>query len=138
MAQPIISSYPLPFSMLHPGSINHNNNILVLFIKKKDSLLCLCVNFHSLNYISKKDCYLLLLISNLLNSSYKAWVYTKIDLHHVYYLVHITNSNELKTNFRTCYESFKWSVIHFGLTNTSIVFQQFINNLFSNCQDRRR
>ena len=135
MAQPIMSSYSLLFSMLHPRGINRNNNILVLFVKKKDSLLCLCINFYSLNYISKKDCYL---ISNLLNSSYKAWVYTKIDLHHVYYLVHITNSNELKTNFRTCYGSFKWSIIHFGLTNTSVVFQQFINNLFSNCQDWRR
>ena len=47
-------------------------SILVLFIKKKDGLLCLCVNFHNLNYISKKDCYLLPLISNLLDSSYKA------------------------------------------------------------------
>jgi len=30
------------------------------------------VDFHSLNCISKKDCYLLLLISNLLDSPYKA------------------------------------------------------------------
>ena len=26
MAQPIMSSYPLPFSMLSPGGINHNIN----------------------------------------------------------------------------------------------------------------
>jgi len=44
----------------------------VLFVKKKDGLLHLCVDFHSLNHISKKDYYPLLLISNLLNLSYKA------------------------------------------------------------------
>ena len=53
---------------------------LVLFVKKKDGSLCFCVNFHSLNCIFKKDCYLLLLISNLLDSSCKAWIYSKIDL----------------------------------------------------------
>ena len=42
-------------------------DVLVLFIKKKDGSLCLCVNFHGLNYISKKDYYLPPLISNLLN-----------------------------------------------------------------------
>jgi len=66
---------------------------LVLFIKKKDGSLCLCVDFHSLNCISKKDGYLLPLISNLLDSPYKAWVYSKIDLCHAYHLVCITNSD---------------------------------------------
>ena len=79
----------------------------VLFIKKKDSSLYLCVDFHSLNYISKKDHYLLLLISNLLDLSYKAWVYSKIDLYHVYHLVCIANGDEWKTVFRTCYKSFE-------------------------------
>jgi len=46
---------------------------LVLFIKKKDGSLRLCVDFHSLNHISKKDCYPLPLISDLLDSSCKAW-----------------------------------------------------------------
>ena len=83
------------------------HSISVLFIKKKDSSLCLCVNFHNLNYISKKDYYLLLLISDLLDSPYKAQVYSKIDLHYTYYLVCITNGNEWKTAFKTHYRSFK-------------------------------
>jgi len=79
----------------------------VLFVKKKDGSLCLCVNFHGLNHISKKDCYPLLLISDLLDSPHKAWVYSKIDLHHAYHLVHIADSNEWKTAFRTYYGSFE-------------------------------
>ena len=75
-------------------------------MKKKDGLLHLCVDFHSLNCISKKNCYPLLLISNLLDLSHKAWVYSKIDLHYAYHLVCITNGDEWKTTFRTHYGSF--------------------------------
>jgi len=60
---------------LNTGSIQLTlspHGALVLFVKKKDSSLHLCVNFRSLNHISKKDCYPLLLISDLLNSPPKA------------------------------------------------------------------
>ena len=88
-----------PISSLHSA--------LVLFVKKKDGSLCLCVDFRGLNCISKKDCYSLPLISDLLDSPHKAWVYSKIDLHHVYYLVCIADGNEWKTAFRTRYGSFE-------------------------------
>jgi len=83
----------------------------------------------------KKDCYPLLLISDLLDLSHKAQVYTKIDLYHTYYLVCIANSDEWKTTFRICYRSFEWSIMPFDLTNTPAVFQWFINNLFSDLLD---
>ena len=108
---------------------------LVLSVKKKDGSLYLCVDFHSLNHISKKNCYLLLLIFNLLNSLYKAQIYSKIDLHYTYHLVHIANSDEWKIAFRTYYESFKWSVISFSLTNASVAFQRLIINIFSDLLD---
>ena len=44
----------------------------VLFIKKKDGSLHLYIDFRSLNCISKKNCYPLLLISDLLDLSCKA------------------------------------------------------------------
>jgi len=95
----------------------------VLFIKKKDGSLCLCVDFHGLNHISRKDRYPLLLIPDLLDLPCKAWVYSKIDLCHAYHLVHIANGDEWKTAFRTHYGSFEWSVMPFSLTNTPAAFQ---------------
>jgi len=77
---------------IRPTSSPHS--ALVLFIKKKDSSLHLCVDFHSLNCITKKNHYLLLLISNLLDSPRKAQVYSKIDFRYAYHLVYIANGDE--------------------------------------------
>jgi len=109
--------------------------MLVLFVKKKDSSLYLCVKFCGLNCISKENCYPLLFISNLLDLPSKAQIYTKIDLHHAYHLVHTANSDKWKTTFRIHYRSFEQSIMPFSLTNTLITFQQFINSYFSNLLD---
>ena len=79
----------------------------VLFVKKKDGSLWLYVDFRRLNRIMKKDRYPLPLISDLLDSLRKARIYTKINLRHVYYLVHIAEGDKWKTAFRTHYEAFK-------------------------------
>jgi len=50
-------------------------------------------------------------------------------------LVHITDGDEWKTAFRTHYGSFEWFVMPFSLTNTSAVFQRFMNNIFSDLLD---
>ena len=72
----------------------------VLFVKKKDSLLRLCVDYRSLNKLTKKDRYLLPLITDLLDSPSCVKVYSKIDLRHAYHLVRIADGDEWKTAFR--------------------------------------
>ena len=52
----------------------------ILFVKKKNGQLWLCINFCGLNQITKKDHYLLPLITDLLDTPQKAYVYTKINL----------------------------------------------------------
>jgi len=61
--------------MLVPLSSSYG--ALILFIKKKDGSLHLCVDFQALNKVTKKDCYLLPLISDLLDTPRQAWIYSK-------------------------------------------------------------
>jgi Reverse transcriptase (RNA-dependent DNA polymerase) len=107
----------------------------VLFVCKKDGSLRLCVDFRGLNKISRKDRYLLPLISDLLDAPNKAHIYSKIDLRHTYHLVRIADGDEWKTAFRTCYGSFEWLVMPFGLSNAPAAFQRFMNNIFADLLD---
>jgi len=118
---------------IHSTSSSHK--ALVLFIKKKDGSLWLCVDFRGLNRITKKDQYPLPLISDLLDSPRKARIYTKINLRHACHLVCIAKGDKWKTAFCTHYGAFKWSVMPFGLTNAPAAFQCFINNVFSDLLD---
>jgi len=65
---------------IRPASSSHAAP--VLFVKKKDGSLRLCVDFRGLNKITKKDRYPLPLISDLLDSPSCAKIYSKIDLRH--------------------------------------------------------
>jgi len=80
---------------------------LVLFVKKKNGNLRLCVNYWDLNKLTYKDYYPIPLITDLLDAPKKARIYTKIDLRNTYHLVHIAKGNKWKTTFRTHYGSFK-------------------------------
>src|SRR6266498_4718747 len=95
----------LCIGFIRPSKSAHGTPIL--FIKKKDGSLRLCVDFCGLNHITKKDHYLLPLISDLLDTPGRARIYMKIDLRHAYHLVWIANGDEEKTTFRTRYGSFE-------------------------------
>ncbi len=83
----------------------------------------------------EKDCYPLPLITDLLNAPGPARIYTKIDLKHAYHLVCIVEGDEPKTAFRTCYGSFEWRVMPFGLSNAPAAFQRFINDVLGDLLD---
>ena len=99
----------LQTGFIHPLKSPHGAPIL--FVKKKDGSLCLCVSYCGLNRISKKDRYPLPLILDLLDTPGKAQTYTKIDLRHAYHLVWIAECEEWKTTFRTRYGLFEWLVV---------------------------
>jgi hypothetical protein len=52
----------------------------VLFVKKKDGSLQLCIDYHALNSQTVKNCYALSRIDELLDRLYDATIFTKLDL----------------------------------------------------------
>ena len=94
----------------------------ILFVKKKDGSLRMCVDYRGLNKVTKKNRYPLPLISGLLEQLGCARIFTKIDLRGAYNLVRIKEGDEWKTVFRTRYGHFKYNVMSFGLTNAPVVF----------------
>src|SRR5215469_11003895 len=68
----------------------------ILFVKKKDGSLRLCVDYQGLNKITKKDHYPLPRIDELLDHLQSAYVFSKLDLCNGYNLIHMKASNEWK------------------------------------------
>jgi hypothetical protein len=107
----------------------------ILFVKKKDGSLRLCVDYRGLNRVTRKDRYPLPLIPDLLDRLRTAKRFTKLDLRGAYNLVRIAPGDEWKTAFRTRYGSFEYQVMPFGLTNAPAAFQRFMNEIFADLLD---
>ncbi|KAG5719441.1 hypothetical protein E4T56_gene20638 [Termitomyces sp. T112] len=104
----------------------------VLFAKKKDGLLQLCVDYWGLNKVTKKNWYSLPLIRDLVDCLCSAKIYTKIDLCSGYNNIRIAPGHEWKTAFCTCYGLFEYLVMPFRMTNSPATFQYFMNDIFHN------
>src|SRR5205814_1755364 len=101
----------------------------VLFVKKKDGSLRLCVDYRALNRLTIKNRYPLPLIPGLLDHVKGATRFTRLDLPTAYHLLRIAMGDEWKTAFRTRYGHFEYLVMPFGLTNAPATFQSYINEV---------
>jgi len=101
----------------------------ILFVKKKDGTLRLCVDYRGLNAITIRNRNPLPRIDQLLDLSRKAQYYSKIDLRTAYNLLRVASGEEWKTAFRTHFGLYESLVMPFGLTNAPSVFQQFITDV---------
>ncbi len=108
----------------------------ILFVKKADGSLRLCVDYRGLNNITVKNRYPLPLISELLHRLRSAKVFTKLDLRGAYNLLRIAKGEEWKTAFRTRYGLYEYKVMPFGLTNAPASFQHLMNDIFADMLDK--
>ena len=100
----------------------------ILFVKKKDGSLRLCVDYRALNDITIKDRYPLPRIEETLNQIRGAKYFTRLDLRSAYNLIRIKDGDEWKIAFRTRYGLFEFLVMPFGLTNAPATCQRFVND----------
>ena len=101
---------------------------IILFVKKKDGSLRLCVDYRGLNEGTIKNRYPVPLIRETLMQLSKAKWFSALNIRGAYNPVRMAEGDEWKTGFRTRYGLFKSLVMPFGLTNAPADFQKFINN----------
>ena len=108
----------------------------VLFVKKKDGSLRMCVDYRGLNEGTIKNRYPLPLIQETLGQLQQARFFTTLDVRGAYNLIRIAEGDEWKTAFRTRYGLFESLVMPFGLTNAPADFQHYINDVLRPFLDR--
>jgi len=108
----------------------------VLFVKKKDGSMRLCIDYRELNKVTIKNRYPLPRIDDLFDQLQGASVFFKIDLRSGYYKLKIKPDDIPKTAFRTRYGHFEFLVMPFELTNTPAAFMDMMNKIFQPYLDR--
>ncbi len=102
---------------------------LILFIEKKDESLCFCVDYRKLNALIKRDHYSLSSIDETLariqESKYLTWLniiiaFNKLRMH---------SDSENLTIFIIFFDSYKYHVMLFKLTNESTFYQHYMNDV---------
>ena len=102
----------------------------VLFVKKKDGSLRLCIYYRQLNKVTIRNQYPLPRINELFNQLQGSRVYSKIDLRSGYHQQRVQGGDVPKTAFRTCYGHYEFLVMPFGLTNAPAAFMDLMNRVF--------
>ena len=108
----------------------------VIFVKKKDGTLRLCIDYRQLNKMTIKNRYPFPRIDDLFDQLCGETVFSNIDLQFGYHQVRIKDEDIFKTTFRNKYGHYDFGVIPFGLTNASDVFMCLMNNVFHNYLDK--
>ncbi|GBG89891.1 hypothetical protein CBR_g49740 [Chara braunii] len=108
----------------------------VLFVRKKNKDLRLCINYRKLNAQTVKNAGPLPRIDDLLERLGGAKYFSKLDLKSGYHQISIRPNARYKSAFKTRYGHFEWVVMPFGLTNAPTTFQAAMTNEFRSMLDR--
>jgi hypothetical protein len=101
----------------------------ILFARKKDGGLRMCVDYRVLNKRTVKDKYPLPRTQECIDKLSKASVFTSLDLASGFWQIPMAEADIHKTAFVTPRGQFEWTVMPFGLCNAPSTFQSMMDEV---------
>ena len=101
----------------------------ILFILKANGDLQFCVDYRGLNVITKRNCYSISLINEVLVWVLDCKYMTHVDIIAAFNKLQMHSDSEDLTTFITSLSTFKYKVLPFGLTNGPASYQQYMNEV---------
>ncbi|GBG89100.1 hypothetical protein CBR_g48811 [Chara braunii] len=102
----------------------------VLFARKADETLRLCIDYRGLNRYTVKNSYPMPRSDELFDRLAGNRFLTKIDLRSGYHQIHVAAADQPKTAFRSRFGHYEFTVMPFDLTNAPATFRRAMNNIF--------
>jgi len=102
---------------------------LILFIEKKDESLRFCVDYRKLNALIKRDRYSLSLIDEILARIQESKYLTRLNIIVAFNKLRMHSDSEDLTIFIIFFDSYKYHVMLFELTNESTFYQHYMNDV---------
>ncbi|GBG73769.1 hypothetical protein CBR_g17109 [Chara braunii] len=119
--------------LLRQGFIKPSNSpwgAPVLFARKADGTLRLCIDYRGLNRYTVKNNYPMPRSDELFDRLAGNRFFTKIDLRSGYHQIRVAAADQPKTAFRSRFGHYEFTVMPFGLTNAPATFQRAMNDIF--------
>ena len=101
----------------------------VLFAKKKDGGLRMCIDYRALNKLTIKNKYPLPRLEDCLDKLYNAKFITTLDLASGFWQIPMAEEDISKTAFVCPRGQFEWLVMPFGLCNAPSTFQSMMDEV---------